>query len=296
MFELANVVAGIEWQPTIRGLLTVAMALVLLCGSIYLLLLTNVGTRLGLLVSSAGLFGWLTILCATWWIYAPGIGPGGKTASWKVVEANVGDLSQAALEKARPLDTSGLPDPDSLAELTPDQFEAVAADHEPELAGWRLLAPSDPARNEAQAAVDAYLTEGDGASVTGFEEPTDYVSLYALERGGKPDRAQDDLWGRISHKVTSALRLTHPTRNAIIQVQGTIEQEAEPGQPPPVPAADADEPVVSVMLVRDLGERRLPQAVATIGFGLLFALMCVMLHRRDQRAQQLRALVPAGGG
>ena len=37
-------------------------------GSIYLLLATNIGARLGLLVVLAGLFGWLSILTLTWWI------------------------------------------------------------------------------------------------------------------------------------------------------------------------------------------------------------------------------------
>ena len=46
-------------------------------GSVYLLLATNIGARLGLLVALAGLFGWLTILTLTWWIQPPANGPRG---------------------------------------------------------------------------------------------------------------------------------------------------------------------------------------------------------------------------
>lgn len=294
LYELASVVAGISWKPEIRGVLTVVVAVALLMGSIYLILLTNVGTRLGFLLAGSAFFGFLTILCATWWIYAPGIGPGGRPPAWHVIEMNEGDLSEAALEQARPLDTSALPEPDALAELTPAEFETEAAKHERELAGWKLLSPADPARNEAQAAVDQYVL-GEGKEVTGFGDATDYVATYALERGGKPEREQNDIWARITHKVSSAVRIMHPTRYALIQVQPTIEQKAEPGQPPPVPEADPDAATISVILERDLGQRRLPQALTAVGSGLIFGLMCVMLHRRDRRATQLRALVPAGG-
>lgn len=51
--------------------------------------------------------------------------------------------------------------------------------------------------------------------------------------------------------------------------------------------ADEDEPVVSVIMVRDLGTRRLPSAVLTFVFGGLFALSAWLLHTRDARAERL---------
>jgi hypothetical protein len=48
-----------------------------------------------------------------------------------------------------------------------------------------------------------------------------------------------------------------------------------------------------VIMVRDLGTRRLPPAMLTILFGSLFALTCALLHSRDRRAQAL-STVTAG--
>ncbi len=45
------------WNPTIIGVLTVLCAVGLFCGSVYLLLGTNLGARLGFLVAAAGLYG-----------------------------------------------------------------------------------------------------------------------------------------------------------------------------------------------------------------------------------------------
>ena len=43
----------ISWDPTIRGYLVVATGVAVLCGSVYLLLATNTGVRLGFLIAAA---------------------------------------------------------------------------------------------------------------------------------------------------------------------------------------------------------------------------------------------------
>ena len=42
---------AIGWKPELRGILIVIIAVVVLCGSIYLILATNLGARLGFLVA-----------------------------------------------------------------------------------------------------------------------------------------------------------------------------------------------------------------------------------------------------
>src|SRR6188508_213034 len=81
--------AGLAFNPGFKGILVVATATAILGGSVYLLLATNMGARLGLLVALAGLFGWLTILTLTWWIQPPGNGPRGTNPSWHPVEIYV---------------------------------------------------------------------------------------------------------------------------------------------------------------------------------------------------------------
>ena len=72
-----------------------------------------------------------------------------------------------------------------------------------------------------------------------------------------------------------------------------IDQETVPGEPPPTPEADPDKPVVSVVMVRDLGDVRFPGAMLTLFAGIVFAVLCVQLHRRDERVAEVRGLRPA---
>lgn len=78
----SGMIAGISWEPEIRGLLTVALSAAILCGSIWLILVTNTGTRLGSLLIIAGFFGWCFCMGIFWWIY--GIGWVGTSPSWHV--------------------------------------------------------------------------------------------------------------------------------------------------------------------------------------------------------------------
>ena len=247
---LAMTLAGISWKPEIRGVLTVAIAVAILCGSVFLLLATNVGSRLGFLIALTALFGWMACLGAVWWMY--GQGPKGEIGSWQVVEINVGDLSQS-------------------------QLEEISSD--PELSEWEEIPASDPDRAEAQATVDAVLTTGDTAR---FEATSDFVSIDGFALGGKPKRTDDSIVGRVQYAVTDALRITHPVHYAIVQVQPAIETQALPGEPPPVPTADPSQPVVSVIMVRDIGEKRLPAAMVTVISLVLFLICAYMLHRRDK--------------
>jgi hypothetical protein len=289
---LVPTLAGIAWDPEIRGILAVLVGVVVLMGSVYLLLGTNVGARLGFLLALAAFFGWITIHALFFWLYPPGQGPAGRIPSWHIEEINHGDLSQASLEEAHDIDTSGLPTPEELAEMEPEEIEQVTEENAELLNEWQLLPEGNAARGEAQTTTDAALAEG---IVPGLAATTDYVYLYAFETGGKPDRQGDGAWDRISNRITNSLRITHPPRYAIVQLQPTIEQEEVPGEPPPTPEADEDAQVISVVLVRDLGERRLPAALTTVGSGLIFGLLCAMLHTRDKRVAEHRAApLPVG--
>jgi hypothetical protein len=124
------------------------------------------------------------------------------------------------------------------------------------------------------------------------------VHRYVLETGGKPQREGDGVWDRITNRIGNTLRITSPPHYAIVQVQPAIEQVVEPGEPQPPPEADPDAEIISFVMVRDLGERRLPAALLTIGSGLTFALLCVMLHQRDRVVAEHRSAplpAPTGG-
>ena len=78
------VFAGINFTVTIRGVLVVMVAVSILMGSVWLLLSTNLGVRVGTLMALTGLFGWITIMSTVWWIF--GIGWRGADPSWKTVD------------------------------------------------------------------------------------------------------------------------------------------------------------------------------------------------------------------
>jgi hypothetical protein len=69
------------------------------------------------------------------------------------------------------------------------------------------------------------------------------------------------------------------------------------GQPPPAPQADPNAQVISVVLVRDIGQRRVPAALMFISFSTIFTILCTMLHLRDRGVAEHRsAPVPATTG
>jgi hypothetical protein len=293
----ASVLAGIAWDPQIRGFLAVLVGVVVLLGSIYLLLLTNLGTRLGFMIAAAAFWGWLFLMGSVWWIYG-NVGMLGEEPHWEVKEVLYPGTGASGYEDVRALDSSGLPSPDDLAEAEEADLQEARDDFEPDLAGWKLLPESNPAFGEAKAAVDEHFVAEPDEELD-IDAAEDYVALYSFERGGKerlsdnPDPSRlDRIWNKLK---TTFWQLRHPPRYAVIQVQRVVEQQAEPGKPPPTPTADESSPVITVVMERNLGDKRFPGAMLTISSGIMFWIFCATLHRRDQRVAEVRGLLPAGG-
>lgn len=301
---------GLAWDPHYRGVLTVLTGIAVLCGSIYLILFTNVGARLGFLLTAGGLFGWMTILGITWWLAPPAIGPRGELPTWEPIEVVYGDLGTAATEEVQRLphacystesaDCEQLSDETTFAdqvvaenpELIEDLNETFTlsdvavldqdAVADLELEGWHVVSNADA--GEAQAVAGDVLVES-GV----FDDPAQYKVLDTFEIGGKDERDDDSIVSRIAYKFTSAVQLRHPTHFTVVQVQAVVPQQAEPGQPPPLPQVDPDAPVISVVMVRDLGNLRVPPAMVTIASAILLAVTAYALHRRDKLSDEHRA-------
>ncbi len=342
ILDSLDLIAGLGWDPEIRGFMAVFAGVVVLMGSVWLLLVVNTGTRLGSLVALAGLFGWMVIMAVIWWIY--GIGWIGGSPTWQLREINVGDLDAAALDAATTLpDAVELPsafnlvldsdDPVARLEfglvtretLTPDQTEGlstaeidqlvadelarnqettlselaavspgVIADAEASgrlnFGGWQLLSTAEA--GEAQASAAAMLLESPDLT---FNSQAEFKLLSAYTIGGKrglPDNPSrlDRIWTQIR----TAFTLTHPTRYGVVQVQEVIDQPLLPGQPPPRPVVDESKPVISVIMVRDLGDLRLKPALVALGSMLIFVALCLFLHERDKLAWRQREAAEAG--
>jgi len=290
---LLHTLAGIAWDPQIRGFLAFGVGVVTLVGSVYLLLITNLGVRLGFMIAAAAVFGWLTIMGGIWWTYGS-IGMLGKINHWEVHEIVYPGLQDAALDEAHQLDTSQLPSPDVLNKLTDEELSAQRSGLEAPLGGWRLLPESNASFGEAKATVDEYFAEHKIPTL-GIATAADYISVYSFERGGKARLPENpSRIDRVVRKLkTTFVQLNHPPHYAVIQIQPVVKEEAQPGQPPPKPRADESQPVVSVIMERNLGDRRFPGAMLCLSSGIMFAVLCMQLHRRDQRVAEVRGLLPA---
>jgi len=263
LFAALPLAFELTWDPFMRGFLAVAVGVIVLCGSTYLLLGTNVGSRLGFLIAFAGLMGWMTIMGLQWWVY--GIGLVGDVPSWHPIEIVTGD----------------------------DEGDTTAAQvvQAKDLSTWEEVPDGDTRRGEIQAAADEALTSME-SSAAPFEATSDYQALDVFERGGKAG-------------IATRLPGPHPAHYAAVQVQKVIEvvtladpeevcppgaQCIEFGTTPPRPRLDESAQVQTVVMERDLGNRRFPPSLITIGSGILFGVTCSALHRRDKASDAARAV------
>src|SRR5215469_2557831 len=96
------------WDPFIRGILILIIFIVLLPGTVYLVLSTDVGARLGFLLMSAGMTGMLCLLSLLWMPLAS-TADIGRPNSWKPLEVITGDYaSQVTVKGAKSLPIDNL--------------------------------------------------------------------------------------------------------------------------------------------------------------------------------------------
>lgn len=236
------------WNPTLLGILTVVAGIVLFCGSIYLLLATNLGARLGFLVAFTGLMGWMVILTTLWITTASPLNTlRGRPPSWKAKEA-VEDLSEAKTPQARNIAT--------------DENKAsvqAAADLKSSVDATLLSTATPNAEGETP----------EPSRFAKFEEVTDYSVVDTWKVGG-------------SHPNPLDFELTHEPTVAVAEYCPVLDVEPEPGLPPPEPTCDPDEPHEFLVLEQDLGSVRVPPVVAWLMSIVLFGLGLLLLHWRER--------------
>lgn len=266
-------IAALSVDPEIRGATIVVVSFVILCGSVYLLLATNTGAKLGFLLAAAGLAGWMAVMGWIWVVY--GIGLQGEEPTWDVTELVAGDLvGGATLEEVE-----GFPN------------------------GWERLQPGDQILGDALASADRALIPATGTGEEGATSPdtagfrpqppfsvtSDYVFVGGYRTGGENYFIPG---GFLERNTTPLKGWLHKPHYAIVQVQKVIDQ-GELGGPPPSPVADTSEPVYSVVMVRNLGNLRYPSFIFAVASTLLFALVAYLLHDRDRKLMAARSLATA---
>ncbi len=250
---------AISWEPELRGYVVVLIAAGVLVGGSYLVVGTNLGARLGFLVILGGLFGWMAAMGVIWWTY--GIGLKGREPSWVPAEPATlirdAELFQQVEILEQPLKLTGTPQQNS---------EAVVAALISE--GWERLDDADPQRGQAVASSDEIL-------INGAEEfsPGEFVSVSVFNRGGRR-------WPMVNESL-DFFAFFHEPRYALVEVAPIVPQRVEPGRAPARPKVDETQERRYVYIIRDLGNKRQPAMMITLGSMLVFVLLCWLLHRRD---------------
>ncbi len=282
---LGLIVAGLKWDPTIRGILFPGIMVVILCGSSYVILSTNVGNRLGFLIANAGFWAWMMLMSLVWIIY--GIGPKGNPAVWHPVEV-VQNL-QVAQDKSVP-------------ELDTDVKK-----------GWRPVKEGSSTRGDAQAAIDAYLGEA-GAKIFPKSSYYEYGPIYdhggdqilkvrpkllpaepklnaknepVLNAAGKAELSKRHWYNPKDYKM---MGLLHGRRILVAEVMpykvdATGSLALDPTTKKPV-IDTARKPYYAVM-VRDLGTLRLRSFKIFVFSLVLLILTTYSLHRRDKQVMRV---------
>lgn len=271
---MTTLVAALSWDPQIRGALIVITGVTILMGSVYLLLATNTGARLGFLIAACAATGWMAVMGWVWVAYGKGII--GQEPHWVVKEAVTGSLA--------------------------NQNTLDAVDGYPN--GWKTLKPGDPELGDASSTADRVLTPPTGTPTAGastgqvattpitpvFKATTDYTLVKAYEKGGD---AYFIPGGYFVRNQTPLKGWLHAPHYAVVEVAPIIVQPSITGAPPKA-TPDPSKPITSVVMVRDLGSLRFPSTMFAIANSLLFGLIVWQLHRRDKIVMAARAAAAAG--
>ncbi len=257
---MLSTLLSIDWSPGLRGIIVVLVMFVTLIGGTYLLLGTNIGARLGFLVTATALAGWMMSMAIIWAIY--GIGLQGPFPSWEPAEPITIVRDGALLNRAEVIDV-----PIDLEGLNATQAAKKVSDTLVEN-GWTILDESDPRRGQAVASADEIIQiEAEEFSAG------EYAPVAVYDKGG-------ERWPKIGESL-DFFAFRHEPRYSIVEVVPLIEQRVEPGRAPARPQVDTSQPHRYVVMIRDLGSRRLPAILIAIGSGIIFFLLAWVLHRRE---------------
>jgi hypothetical protein len=284
MLAVANdlLVGALRWNPTVRGILFPAIMFIILVGGTYMIMATNLGNRLGFLVAAAGLSGWMALMAIVWMIYA--IGLQGRPNVWHVEETMVGK--------------------EALANSKYDKVQLLA-DEKP--LRWKSMPEGNPRRGDAQSVTDNHLgRNGDKL----FDGAGDYVNVGAWNTGGEKfplfyttKKTDKNFFRKGLAGFADIFAVKHTPNFFVIQVQPVLKEEVvrngqtlqeivrdAKGQP----KLDTRREIVSVVMERDLGSKRLPGFILLLSSGTLFGILCMVLHKRDQQVMAAIKALPAG--
>ena len=253
---------ALNWEPQLRGIIIIIIAVSVLCGSIFLILGTNLGARLGFLLSIAALSGWMMLMGLTWWAF--GIGLKGAEPSWKPVPGESILLEPRAIHEAGIIGSAI-----DLPPNTPYSDQAVAIDKALGSNGWAKFGESDKSFGPA-ASAGGVIIEEDATLKSG-----QYKVVNVFDKGGAR-------YPKINNSL-DFIAFFHRPHWIVVEVAPLIRQRDEPGRAPAPAEVDKTAPHRYVYMIRDLGDKRVPSAMVAIGAAIVFFMCCYLLHIRDRR-------------
>jgi hypothetical protein len=183
---------------------------------------------------------------------------------------------------------------DEIAAAVSKEAKALRSEIEDHLGGWCLLSETDTRRGEAVASSDAAL-----AAQKAFGDPTttaSYITQDVFFYGGKEPCTpitEKSVIGRAWHRIATTFEVKNPKLYSVVTVKAAKPIVTVPGQTPPLPAVQPGAKTVSMISLRNLGNRRfLPFCFWRVN-GLLFAVVASQLHVRDKRAWAAKAAFEA---
>ena len=271
------VIAALKWDPTIRGILFPTIMFLILCGSSYVIMATNIGNRLSFLLSNAAFWGWMALMCIVWLIY--GIGLKGKSPAWNSQEAIV-----------------------NVADAQFSKMGVLPAEPGKKVKGWTEVKEGTATRGEASARVEAYLkakTADGGAQLVPEKGDAVYTAVAAYETGGeqifklRPRLIHGKAW----YLPTSYrfMGLLHGERH-YVQINRFYMLDEKSGvlkDAKGKPIIDTAKKPFYVHAIRDQGKLRQPAWLILFSSLVLFGISVLSLHRRDKAVMTTMKLNPA---
>jgi len=244
------------WYPTILGILVVAAAVGLFMGSVYLLLGTNLGARLGFLITFTALAGFMVLLTTMWVFTASPLNTlKGTVPAWSVTKV-VHSLDDPSL----PPEVRNIKKDGQKLATQPAQVLKAVAD--------ARLVIQEPVANIPLAPNANQFAQ--------FSAVTDYTDTNFYTVGGSTPQLLS--W-----------QASHQKLYGVVQFCAVVPVNQPFGLPPPTPVCDTTSAKNGYAIMSyNYGSLRFPPFVALVCSSILFVLGLLALHWRekDERAAE----------
>ncbi len=255
MWMLANeAIEKTTWYPLTLGWLVVLSGIGMFFGSTYLLLATNIGSRLGFLVVGTVLTGFITLLAVLWATTATPLNVfKGRQSQWKAIGI-VQSIKDSDIDAVKTIQVKGV-------KLTSTEYANVKA-----AADTFLAVPAEGSEVEQPEAIAEDLPKADVIVTNIFEVGGSTPNPLHFEFRHTPQFAVAEYCQLDAEKSESAFRSTCDTSEG------------------------AEENHRFLILEKDLGSLRQPPLFLFLGAGTLCAIFVLALYWRERDLREAKKL------